>query len=274
MNTLETRLTQRLRELRESGSKAMGIFLTCGFPEPDASLPLLRAIDRGGADFIELGMPFSDPLAEGVPIQRSSAVALANGTTLATVLGTARAFRSSSETPLLLMGYVNPIYRYGTQAFCRDAAAAGVDGLILPDLPPEAAAPLRSATAENGLDLIFLIAPNTPPERITVIDRLATGFVYAVAFAGLTGDAIDTGDPLQAYLSGARAHISNPLLVGFGVKTRDDARRASLNTDGFIVGSALINHVEAIWQDEARSAEARLEAVESFVRSLRPDDEN
>ena len=252
----------------------MGIFLTCGFPEIDATLPLLQAIDRGGADFIELGMPFSDPLAEGIPIQRSSATALENGTTLRHVLHTAREFRETSDTPLVLMGYVNPVFRFGVEAFCDAAAAAGVDGLILPDLPLDAAATMRQATSASALDLILLIAPNTPPERIQAIDRVTTGFVYAVAFAGLTGDRIDTGDPYQEYLKRARSLTSNPLMVGFGIKSADDARRATLHTDGFIVGSALITEIERLWDDGGRPPRERLDAVEAFVRSLRPEKEN
>jgi tryptophan synthase alpha chain len=249
----------------------MGIFLTCGYPDGEVTLPLLQAIDRGGADFIELGMPFSDPLAEGVPIQRSSAMALSHGTTLSRVLEVASAFRETSSTPLVLMGYINPVFRFGVGAFCTAAAAAGVDGLILPDLPLEAAGLIRTEAMEAGLDLIFLIAPNTPPDRIRSIDSITTGFVYAVAFAGLTGDRIDTGDSYQAYLQRARGLITNPLLVGFGIRSAADAESASRHTDGFIVGSALVNLIDAQWSDSTASVSERLQEVESFVRGLRPE---
>src|SRR5690606_4127301 len=150
----------------ERGEKAMGLFLTSGFPDAGSTLPILKAIDRSGADFIELGMPFSDPLAEGLPIQRSSEHALRQGVRLEDTLATARAFRASSDTPRLLMGYINPIHRFGIQRFCKAAADAGVDGLILPDLPPEENGIIRAEADAAGLAMVHLIAPNTSDERI------------------------------------------------------------------------------------------------------------
>ncbi len=250
--------------------KAMGLFLTDGFPRPEATVPLLHAIDRGGADFIELGMPFSDPLAEGRPIQRASAQALSHGVTLADTLQTVEAFRADSDTPLLLMGYVNPVFKYGIDAFCRDAAAAGVDGLILPDLPPQESDALCDAAATHGLELVFLIAPNTSDERIRVVDERATGFVYAVSVTGLTGSDLAETPSVDEYLMHARDFVAqNPLLVGFGIKTHDDAMELSRHTDGFIVGSALINRVEALWEDSERPMADRLAEVEGFARHLK-----
>ncbi len=250
--------------------KAMGLFLTDGFPNPDATVPLLHAIDRGGADFIELGMPFSDPLAEGRPIQRASARALSHGVTLPDTLQTVEAFREDSDTPLLLMGYVNPVFKYGVDAFCRDAAEAGVDGLILPDLPPQESDALCDAAAAHGLELVFLIAPNTSDERIRVVDERATGFVYAVSVTGLTGSDLAETPSVDEYLMHARDFVAqNPLLVGFGIKTHDDAMELSRHTDGFIVGSALINRVEALWEDPERSTTDRLDTVEGFARHLK-----
>ena len=250
--------------------KAMGLFLTDGFPNPDATVPLLHAIDRGGADFIELGMPFSDPLAEGRPIQRASAQALSHGVTLADTLQTVEAFRADSDTPLLLMGYVNPVFKYGIDAFCRDAAAAGVDGLILPDLPPQESDALCDAAAAHGLELVFLIAPNTSDERIRVVDKRATGFVYAVSVTGLTGSDLAETPSVDEYLMHARDVVArNPLLVGFGIKTHDDAMDLSRHTDGFIVGSALINRVEALWDAPERPTADRLDKVEGFARHLK-----
>ncbi|WP_251939914.1 tryptophan synthase subunit alpha [Salinibacter ruber] len=250
--------------------KAMGLFLTDGFPNPDATVPLLHAIDRGGADFIELGMPFSDPLAEGRPIQRASARALSHGVTLPDTLRTVEAFREDSDTPLLLMGYVNPVFKYGVDAFCRDAAEAGVDGLILPDLPPQESDALCDAAAAHGLELVFLIAPNTSDERIRVVDERATGFVYAVSVTGLTGSDLAETPSVDEYLMHARDFVAqNPLLVGFGIKTHDGAMELSRHTDGFIVGSALINRVEALWEDPERSTTDRLDTVEGFARHLK-----
>ena len=265
-----SRLDDTFDSLQARGEKAMGLFLTDGFPKPDATVPLLHALDRGGVDFIELGMPFSDPLAEGRPIQKASARALDHGVTMADTFRRAEAFRQDSDTPLLLMGYVNPVLRYGLDDFCRDAAAAGVDGLILPDMPPEESTHLRTTAAEHGLDLVFLIAPNSSDERIRAVDEQATGFVYAVSVTGLTGSDLEQAPTVQEYLQRARALVEqNPLLVGFGIKSHDDAMRLSRHTDGFIVGSALINKAESLWDDPSLSEAERLDAVAQFARQLK-----
>ncbi len=259
-----SRLQSNLADCIARSRKAMGIFVTCGFPSIDLSVPIMRAIENGGADFVELGMPFSDPLAEGKPIQRSSATALQNGVTLETVFATCREYRTLSDKPLLLMGYANPVYRFGVEAFCRRAVDEGVDGLILPDLPPEEAGALRAIANQVGLNLIFLIAPTTPDERMRQIDSLSTGFVYAVSFTGLTGDKIQFNASVSQYLSRARRAVSNPLIVGFGIRSRDDAVRMTRDTDGFIVGSALVSVIE-----NAGNRDSILADVESFVSSLR-----
>ena len=249
---MPSRLRQTLDACRARGEKALGLFLTNGFPTPADTPAILDALDEAGADFIELGMPFSDPLAEGLPIQRSSARALGHGVRLADAFTTAEAFRAHSQTPLVLMGYVNPVFRYGVREFCRDARASGVDGLILPDLPPEEAALVAGEAAAAGLDLVFLIAPNTPDDRIAAIDGRASGFVYAVSVTGLTGTGLGAVDAVEAYLARARRLVQrNPLLVGFGIKTPEDAARLGRHTDGVIVGSALVTLVEALWDDEA-----------------------
>lgn len=265
-----SRLESTFDQLRARNEKAMGLFLTDGFPNPDATVPLLHALDRGEVDFIELGMPFSDPLAEGRPIQEASAQALANGVTMRDTFQRAETFRAKSETPLLLMGYVNPVLKYGIEAFCRDAAAAGVDGLILPDLPPEESDPLTETAADYDLDLVFLIAPNSSDERIRAVDCRATGFVYAVSVTGLTGSDIAEAPSVDEYLRRARRLVDeNPLLVGFGIKTHEDAMQLSQHTDGFIVGSALINHVAALWDDPSTSQSERLDSVTRFARRLK-----
>ena len=264
------RLAQTLDRCRQRGEKAMGLFLTNGFPEPAATLPILQAVDRAGADFIELGMPFSDPLAEGLPIQRASERALAHGVTMADAFATVRAFRATSETPLVLMGYTNPVLRYGPERFCQDAAAAGADGLILPDLPPEEADLIEGFAAEAGLALTFLVAPNTRPERVKLVAGRSTGFVYAVSVTGLTGSAIGAQDVVAGYLRRTRGLVGRrPLLVGFGIKTPEDAARLSAETDGFIVGSALINLAERLWDDDALGDAERIAEVERFARDLK-----
>ncbi len=264
------RLRLTLDACRARGEKAMGLFLTNGFPTPESTLPILRAIDDAGADFIELGMPFSDPLAEGPTIQYASERALAQGTTLRDCFRMAESFRATSATPLVLMGYANPVFRYGWGNFCRDARSAGVDGIILPDLPPEEASDLRRYAAKCDLAVIFLISPNTPPERVKIIDQLSTGFVYAVSTTGLTGSDLGDAPATEAYLRRAWAIVeANPLLVGFGIKTPDDAARLSPNVDGFIVGSELIRRVDALWNDTEMNEDARLSAVATFARALK-----
>jgi tryptophan synthase alpha chain len=166
------------------------------------------------------------------------------------------------------MGYVNPVLKYGPERFCEKAAAAGVDGLILPDVPPEEAGFLTDAAESNGLDLVFLIAPNTTDERIRRVDELASGFVYAVSVTGLTGSAL-SGD-VDAYLKRAKELVEdNPLLVGFGIKTHEDAMQLSTHTDGFIVGSALINRCAELWDDASLSDDERLAGVRAFARNLK-----
>jgi tryptophan synthase alpha chain len=265
-----SRLDETFATLRARDEKAMGLFLTDGFPAPTATVPLLHALDRGGVDFIELGMPFSDPLAEGRPIQKASARALSNGVTMTDTFRRAETFRGESDTPLLLMGYVNPVLKYGVEAFCRDAAAAGVDGLILPDIPPEESAPLQEAARGHDLALVFLIAPNSSDERIRTVDEQATGFVYAVSVTGLTGSNLDRAPTVQEYLQRARTLVTqNPLLVGFGIKNHEDAMRLSRHTDGFIVGSALINRTAELWDDPSVSEAEALDAIAQFARHLK-----
>ena len=266
----DLRLRAHLNALRARGETACGLFLTSGFPSPTATLPILRAIDEAGADFIELGMPFSDPVAEGLPIQHASERALAQGATMAHAFETAAAFRAASDTPLVLMGYANPVFRYGVGDFCRDAASSGVDGLILPDLPPEEAGELEAACSQNGLSITHLVAPNTSPDRVELVDARSTGFVYAVSVAGLTGSGLGAADATDAYLARTRQRVErNPLLVGFGIRTHEDAARLSRHTDGFIVGSALIRLAESLWDDPDFTEGERLSRIDAWVRELK-----
>ena len=263
------RLRAHLRDLRQRGETAMGLFLTSGFPEPAATLPILLAAAEH-ADFVELGMPFSDPVAEGLPIQQASERALRQGATMRGTFETAAAFRAQSSVPLVLMGYANPVVRYGVGDFCRDAASSGVDGLILPDLPPEESEELEAAAAENGLSITHLIAPNTATDRVRLVDRRSTGFVYAVSVTGLTGSGLGAEAETDAYLARARALVEkNPLLVGFGISTGADAARLTRHTDGFIVGSALIRLVERLWDDGDLTDSARLAEVADWARALK-----
>lgn len=265
------RLSAVLDSKRASGRKAMGLFVTNGFPTLRDTPRILRELDRGGADFIELGMPFSDPLAEGPPIQRSSARALAQGITMKDAFDTAASFRAFSQTPMCLMGYINPILQYGVKAFCRDAQQCGIDGLVIPDLPPQESSLLTEACREAALNLVFLVAPNSSDERIEFIDQLSTGFVYAVSVTGLTGSGIGQRlKSIEAYLKRARRLIANnPLLVGFGIKTYEDAHRLCRYTDGFIVGSSLVRVIERLWDENTMSPSRRLKRIRQFARSLK-----
>ena len=266
-----SRLSEVLDSTRASGRKAMGLFVTNGFPTLQDTPDILRELDQGGADFIELGMPFSDPLAEGLPIQRSSARALAAGTRMKDAFGVVASFRVLSQTPVLLMGYINPILQYGISEFCGDAQQSGIDGLIIPDLPPQEAALLTEACRKAELDLVFLVAPNSSDERIEFIDGLSTGFVYAVSVTGLTGSGLDRRmASIEDYLRRARRLVrNNPLLVGFGIKTHQDAHRLCRHTDGFIVGSSLVRVIEHLWDETNLPSGQRLERIRQFAYSLK-----
>lgn len=271
---MESTMTDRFRrvveEARAEQRKLAGIFFTNGFPTLPASREILKAIDAGGADFIEIGMPFSDPLAEGIPIQRSSAAALSQGLKMADTLETARIFRRESETPLFLMGYINPILKYGVSNFFEDADSCGVDGLIIPDLPPGSSPEFEKAAQATGLGMVHLIAPNSSNDRIREVDRLTTAFVYAVSVTGLTGSDIGSTDRVDEYLKRAQKMVTrNPLLVGFGIKSHREAADLSRHTDGYIVGSAIITRVEKWWKDPSLSDSERLELVRNFIESLR-----
>ncbi len=250
--------------------RAMGLFLTSGFPTLDTTLPILETF-CGAADFIELGMPFSDPLAEGPPIQRSSARALRNGASMRSTLDIARKFTSRHSRPLVLMGYINPILRFGLETFCKAARDAGVSGLIVPDLPPDEALILAEPATRAGLDLIFLVAPNTPGLRIEAIDQQSTGFVYAVSVTGVTGSRLACRiGGVEEYLRRIRPLIQrNPLLVGFGIKSHADAARLCLHADGFIVGSALVERIERLWSNRLLTDGARLQSLADFVKILK-----
>ena len=254
MNRLERVLTG----LGKAGEKALSLFLTDGYPDLHGAPDIVRTLERGGADIIELGMPFSDPLADGPVIQESSTAALQNGVTLATVLEDVRTIRAGSEIPLVLMGYLNPILRYGPGRFFTDAASAGVDGVILPELPVEESWRFESSIKDAGLSHILLVTPTTPGPRIRTIDGASSGFVYCVSTTGVTGTRTQAAGE---YLRRVRECVKrNPLLVGFGISTPEDAASMALESDGVIIGSALIRRL----RDGARGEELR-----SWVRGIK-----
>ena len=236
-----TRIDAKFAALRSAGRKALIPFLTAGDPSLASTVPVMHALVAAGADVLELGVPFSDPMADGPTIQRSSERALARGAGLSWVLDSVRAFRERDDaTPVVLMGYLNPVEIRGAERFAREAVAAGVDGALLVDLPPEEAAEFRTAFAANGLALILLAAPTTGEARLAQLCAGAQGYLYYVSFAGVTGaDRLDTaaaGDRLRAL----RAHSTAPVVAGFGIKDAASAAAMAVDADGVVVGSALV----------------------------------
>ena len=236
------RISQKLGDLQNRKEKALVCFITAGFPKRNSTVPLVRAIEKGGADIIEIGMPFSDPLAEGPIIQHSSYVALKNGVTLDLILSQVIKIRKTSDIPIILMGYINPILCYGAEKFFRDASSAGVDGIILPELPVEESFRFRRLMKVCGLANIILVSPTTPLRRIKKIDQLSEGFLYCVSTTGVTGSRTSTksGNYIQNVKSNAK---KNAVLVGFGIKTPADAQAIARKADGVIIGSALISKI-------------------------------
>jgi tryptophan synthase alpha chain len=221
-------------------------FITAGFPTAGATLPIVRELAAAGADMIEIGMPFSDPLADGPTIQRASEVALRNGTTVANTLERVAALRAEGlALPLVLMGYCNPLYAHGLERFVNDAAAAGVDGMIVADLPPEEADDYLAACGEAGMSATFLVAPNAPDERIRRVDGASTHFSYCVTVTGVTGARHDVQRRSIDFLARMRRLASKPFVVGFGVKEPAHVTALGPHADGVVIGSALIDAIEA-----------------------------
>jgi tryptophan synthase alpha chain len=238
------RLESTFVDLRKESRAALMPYLPLGFPWLGVSRELIRTAAQAGADIIELGMPFSDPLADGPVIQQATQVALQNGMTVARCLEMIRTAREAGITlPLVLMGYYNPILRFGVGRFVREATEAGADGLIVPDLPPEESGELDQACEVNSLDLIFLAAPTSTDERLRKIASISRGFVYLVSLTGVTGarDSLPFG--LEDLAARVRAVTSKPVCVGFGISSADAARRVAKIADGVIVGSALVSRI-------------------------------
>lgn len=249
--------------LRLKNEKALIAYLTVGFPAAAALAPLVRACENAGVDLVELGIPFSDPLADGPTIQAASQKALEQGMTLARVLrGVARLRKQGVRLPLALMTYYNPIFHYGIERFCRDAMRAGGDGLIVPDLPPEEAGDLRRAAHEQGLDEIFLASPTSSRERLRRIVGASSGFVYYVSLTGVTGARRSLSAQIGRDVRALKKMTRLPVCVGFGISRPDQVRRVCKAADGVIVGSALIDVV-------ARSGRRAPREAERFLRRIK-----
>ena len=236
----------KLRELfKRKENRVLNIYCTAGYPQLNSTIELMKALQENGADIIELGMPYSDPLADGPVIQQSSSVALANGMTIKKLFEQLKGFRKDISIPVVLMGYMNPVLQYGFEKFCADAATVGIDGLIVPDLPEhEFETEYGAIIKKHGLDFIFLVTPETSEERIKKLDKLSTGFLYAVSSSSTTGSDKNMTD-IRSYLQKLKSlNLSNPVLVGFGIKDKTTFEAACANANGAIIGTAYIKALE------------------------------
>lgn len=237
-----SRISQLFNKKR---AQVLNIYCTAGYPQLNSSLQVMKALQENGADIIELGMPYSDPLADGPVIQESGAVALGNGMTIKELFKQLKNFRETIHLPVILMGYMNPVIQYGFEKFCSDAATAGIDGLILPDLPiREFETEYRTIIEKYALDFIFLVTPETSEERIRKIDELSTGFIYAVSSSSTTGKDKNFSD-VEVYLQKLQQmKLDNPVLVGFGIKDKVTFKSACAYANGAIIGSAYIKALQ------------------------------
>jgi len=224
--------------------KALILYLTVGFPDPEAALELVPLLRSLGCDMVELGIPFSDPLADGVTIQEASYSALKQGVTPEFCLRLAARLRERVDIPLVFMTYYNPVLAFGLEPFCRECARAGVDGIIVPDLPPEEGAELEGLSQKYGLDLVYLLAPNSPERRIELVCRRSRGFVYLVSVTGVTGPREALSPELEEFVLRVRYRTSLPLAVGFGIASPEQAGRAAALADGVIVGSKVLQLIK------------------------------
>ena len=266
---MTTRIDRRFAELKTEGRAALVTFLTAGDPDPETSLALVRALPAAGADVIELGMPFTDPMADGPAIQMSSQRALKAGQTLKKTLELVRAFRGSDDaTPLVLMGYYNPIYVYGVDRFLRDAKSAGVDGLIIVDLPPEEDEELCLPALKAGLNFIRLATPTTDDKRLPAVLANTSGFVYYVSITGITGAATPDAGKVAAAVARIKRHTKLPVAVGFGVRTAEQAAGIASGADGVVVGSALVSVLKGSLDLNDKATEKTVSGVVDLVAAL------
>lgn len=264
MTTGKERIQHAFDTARQRQSAALMPYFTLGYPDESQALAVIEAV-AAHSDLLELGVPFSDPIADGPTIQRSTQHALENGATVQGCLNTVRTLRARGvDTPAMLMGYMNPILAYGMERFVADAKAAGVDGLIVPDLPPEESAELKAAADAVGLAYIFFLAPTSDDARIAAVAEQAEGFIYMVSVTGVTGARSNVADGLDAFVGDVRERAQAPVAVGFGISTPEQAAAIGSFADGVIVGSALINAY-----DSAETDEDAVAAAEQFVAQLR-----
>ena len=261
---MTNRIDTTLAALRAEGKAALAPFVTIGYPDIETSEEMARSMLESGADMLELGIPFSDPLADGPTVQMTSFRALENGTTLKAALESLRTLRSGGiESPLIFMGYLNPFLGYGIERFARDAADAGLDGIIIPDLPPEEAPPYQAVLEAAGIYLIPLLAPTSTETRIEQACKQARGFIYCVSVTGVTGARSELSGGVEGLARRIREHSDLPILVGFGVSRREHVESIARFADGAILASAMLDSVSRVPTEDAAETAAR------FVRGLR-----
>jgi len=266
---MTTRIDRRFAALKAEGRAALVTFVMAGDPDAKTSRAIVQALPEAGADVIELGMPFTDPMADGPPIQEAGLRALAAGQTMAKTLSLVAAFRKRDDsTPIILMGYYNPIYVYGVDRFLRDAKSAGVDGLIVVDLPPEEDEELCLPALKAGLNFIHLATPTTDDKRLPAVLANTSGFVYYVSIAGITGSAVPDLAKVATAIARIKRHTKLPIAVGFGVRSAKDARAIAQNADGVVVGSALVNAVKASLDKKGKATARTVKAVMTRVAEL------
>jgi tryptophan synthase alpha chain len=264
-----TRIDTRFAKLKKQGRSAFITFLMAGDPDPATSLAIIKALPKAGADIIEIGMPFTDPMADGPAIQAAGLRALKAGMTLRKTLDLVRAFRKEdATTPLVLMGYYNPIYIYGVDKFLADAKSAGVDGLIIVDLPPEEDTELCLPAMKAGLNFIRLATPTTDDRRLPAVLANTSGFVYYVSITGITGSASAESSVVGEAVARIKRHTKLPVCVGFGIRTPEAARGIAQNADGAVVGTALVDALRASLDKEGRATAETVDAVADLVAAL------
>ncbi len=264
-----SRIERRFARLREEGRAALVTFITAGDPDYDTSLAAIRALNEAGADIIEIGMPFTDPMADGPAIQLAAQRALKGGQTLARTLDLVRALRETdADTPVILMGYYNPIYIYGVERFLADAKAAGVDGFIVVDLPPEEDTELCLPALQAGLAFIRLATPTTDDVRLPSVLANTSGFVYYVSINGVTGTAVPDFEAVAASVARIKRHTDLPVVVGFGVRTGDHAAAIARGADGVVVGSAVVEALRGSLDADGKAGPGTVPAVTALVREL------
>jgi tryptophan synthase alpha chain len=264
-----TRIDKKFADLKSQGRAGLVTFITGGDPDYDTSLAILKALPGAGADIIEIGMPFSDPMADGPAIQASSLRALNAGQTMKKTLSMVREFRTKDDTtPIVLMGYYNPIYVYPVDRFVADAVEAGADGLIVVDLPPEEDEELRPAATAAGMNVIRLATPTTDAKRLPAVLSNTSGFVYYVSIAGITGTAAPDIDSVAAHVGRIKANTSLPIAVGFGVKTEDQVSAFARIAEGVVVGSALVSALAQSLDGEGKATEATKPELLGLVKRL------